>query len=61
MMKKSRKSARKKLDPEENKLLSSFERDEWKTIANVKKEKLRARKMAEKPDEATSHRAPSNG
>ena len=47
-MKKSRKSVRKKFDPEENELLSSFERDEWKTVANVEKEKVRARKTAEK-------------
>lgn len=47
-MKKSKKSARKKLDAEENKLLSSFERDEWKTVANVKKEKVCARQAAEK-------------
>jgi predicted DNA binding CopG/RHH family protein len=48
MMKKSRKSARKKLDSDENDLLSSFEKDEWKTVANVKKEKSRARKAAAK-------------
>lgn len=47
-MKKSRKSARKKLDPDENDLLSSFEKDEWKTVANVKQEKSRARKTAAK-------------
>lgn len=47
-MKKRRKSARKKLSPDENDLLSSFEKGEWKTVANVKKEKLRARKAVEK-------------
>jgi predicted DNA binding CopG/RHH family protein len=47
-MKKSRKSARKKLNPDENDLLSSFEKGEWKTVANVKKEKARARKAAAK-------------
>ena len=47
-MKKSRKSARKKLDRDENDLLSSFEKGEWKTVTNVKKEKLRARKAAAK-------------
>jgi predicted DNA binding CopG/RHH family protein len=48
MMKKSRKSARKKLDPDENDLLSSFEKGECKTVANTKKEKSRARKAAAK-------------
>ncbi len=47
-MKKNRKSARPKLDEEENELLSSFEKDEWETVADVKKEKVRARKTAEK-------------
>lgn len=47
-MKKSRKSSRKKPDPNENELLSSFERGEWKTVANVEREKVRARKAAEK-------------
>lgn len=47
-MKKSRKSARKRLDSDENDLLSSFEKGEWETVANVKKEKSRARKTAAK-------------
>ena len=47
-MKKSRKPIQKKIDPDENDLLSSFEKDEWKTVANVKKEKLRAQKAAAK-------------
>lgn len=47
-MKKSRKSSRKKLNSDENDLLSSFEKGEWKTVANVKKEKSHARKVAAK-------------
>lgn len=47
-MKKSRKSAQKKLDRDENALLSSFEKGEWKAVTNVKKEKSRARKTAAK-------------
>lgn len=47
-MKKSKKSARIKLDPDENELLSSFEKGEWKPVANVKKAKSRARKAAAK-------------
>ncbi len=47
-MKKIRKSSRKKLESEEKDLLSSFEKGEWKTVANVKKEKSRARKAAAK-------------
>lgn len=47
-MKKNRKSARIKLDPDENDLLSSFEKGEWKTVSNVKKAKSRARKTAAK-------------
>ena len=47
-MKKSRKSARIKLDPDENNLLSSFEKGEWETATNIKKEKSRARKAAAK-------------
>ncbi len=35
-----------KLDPDEKELLSSFEKDEWKTIKNVEKEKLIASKTA---------------
>ena len=34
------------IDHEEEELLSSFEKDEWKTIKNVKKEKSSARKTA---------------
>lgn len=45
-MKKNRKSKRKNLDPEEADLLSSFERGEWKTVANIEKEKVHARKTA---------------
>lgn len=33
---------------EEKALLSSFERDEWKTVKNVEKEKMHARKAAAK-------------
>jgi predicted DNA binding CopG/RHH family protein len=47
-MKKSRKSARRKIEPKESEFLSSFERGEWKTVPNVEKEKLRARKTAAK-------------
>ena len=35
-----------KLTEEEQDLLDSFERGEWKTIKNFKKEKLKAEKMA---------------
>lgn len=48
MMKKSRKSSRIKLDPDEKDLLSSFEKGEWKTVASAKKAKSRARKAAAK-------------
>ncbi len=47
-MKKSRKSARIKLDRDEKNLLSSFEKGEWKRVANVKKEKSHALKVAAK-------------
>lgn len=47
-MKKNKKSGRKKLNPNEDDLLSSFEKGEWKTTANVKKEKVIARKVAAK-------------
>jgi predicted DNA binding CopG/RHH family protein len=47
-MKKSRKSARNKLPHDEQELLSSFEKGEWKTVANVKKAKSRARRAAAK-------------
>ncbi len=43
-MKKNRKSAKIKLDPEERDLLSSFEKGEWKTVANVKKRKITRKK-----------------
>lgn len=36
------------LDPEERELLSSFKRGEWKSIKNLQKEKVRAKKIAEK-------------
>ena len=48
MMKKSRKSNPIDLDHEEKDLLSSFEKNEWKTVKNVEKEKVRARKTATK-------------
>lgn len=47
-MKKGKKTVRKKFDPEESEILSSFERGEWKPVVNVEKEKVRARKAAEK-------------
>ena len=47
-MKKNKKSDSNKLDHEEEELLSSFEKDEWKTIKNVEKEKSFARKTATK-------------
>jgi predicted DNA binding CopG/RHH family protein len=47
-MKKNKKTCQKDLEQEEKELLSSFERDEWKTVKNVKKEKARARKTAAK-------------
>jgi predicted DNA binding CopG/RHH family protein len=37
-----------KLDREETELLSSFEHDEWKSVKNVEKEKIIARKTAAK-------------
>ena len=36
------------LDPEEQELLSSFEKEEWKTTKAVSKEKRRAKKIATK-------------
>lgn len=45
-MKKSKKSHHDDLDREEKELLSSFEKDEWKTIKKIEKEKRRARKAA---------------
>jgi predicted DNA binding CopG/RHH family protein len=47
-MKKNKKSHQNDLDHEEKELLSSFEKDEWKTIKNVEKGKVRARKTAAK-------------
>lgn len=47
-MKKSKKSDTNKLDREEKELLASFEKDEWKSIKNIEKEKLSARKTAAK-------------
>lgn len=47
-MKKRKESTQKKFDPDENDLLSSFEKDEWKTVPNLKKEKSRAQKTATK-------------
>ena len=47
-MKRNKKLNQNDLDREEKELLSSFERDEWKTIKNVEKEKNRARKTATK-------------
>jgi predicted DNA binding CopG/RHH family protein len=47
-MKKSKKTDSIQLDYEEEELLSSFEKDEWKTIKNVEKEKLSARRTAAK-------------
>lgn len=44
-MKKSKKHDS-SLDQEEKELLSSFEKGEWKTIKNLKKEKVAARKTA---------------
>ncbi len=38
----------KKLDTEEEELLSSYEKGEWKSVANIKKEKFFARKTAVK-------------
>jgi predicted DNA binding CopG/RHH family protein len=36
------------LDREEEDILSSFERDEWKSVKDLEKEKVLARKTAEK-------------
>ncbi len=47
-MKKNNKTHTSKFDDEENELVASFENDEWKTIKNVEKEKLSARKTAAK-------------
>lgn len=47
-MKKNKKTGPSKLDPEEEQVLSSFEKNEWKTIKNLEKEKVSARKAAAK-------------
>ena len=47
-MKKNKNSNQINLDDEEKELLSSFEKDEWKTVKNVEKEKVRAKKTAKK-------------
>ena len=44
-----------RLDREENEMLVSFEKGEWKTVKNGEKEKRRAQKMAVK----TRMRAPT--
>ncbi len=44
-MKKNKKTS---FNLEEKEILSSFEKDEWKTVKRVKKEKLRAQKTATK-------------
>lgn len=43
-----KKKSHSNLDAEEKELLSSFENEEWKTVKNVEKEKLHARKTATK-------------
>ena len=45
-MKKNKKSNAIKLDHEEEELLVSFEKDEWKTIKNLENERVSARKIA---------------
>jgi predicted DNA binding CopG/RHH family protein len=45
-MKKSKKNLPSDLDEEEQALLSSFEKDEWKPVKNLEKHKDEARKMA---------------
>ncbi len=45
-MKKHKVFSQQDLDPEEQELLTSFEKDEWKTIKDVAKEKKRAQKAA---------------
>lgn len=47
-MKRNKKRDESDLDHEEEELLSSFEKDEWKTVKNIEKEKGRARKTASK-------------
>lgn len=45
-MKRKKASPQGKLDLEEEALLASFENDEWKSVKNIEKEKLYARKAA---------------
>lgn len=48
-MKKNRKKDQQyNLDDEERDLLDSFERNEWQSVKNLKKEKIRAKKTATK-------------
>jgi predicted DNA binding CopG/RHH family protein len=47
-MKNRKKLSKMALEPEENDLLSSFEKGQWKTVKDVEKEKERAHKMAER-------------
>ena len=47
-MKRNKKTNPPQLDNEEKALLSSFENDEWKSVKNLKKEKLSARKTTAK-------------
>lgn len=47
-MKKTKKNDVDKLDPDEKALLTSFENDEWRSVKNLKTEKLSARKIATK-------------
>jgi predicted DNA binding CopG/RHH family protein len=47
-MKKKKKVDSYQLDQEEQDLLSSFENDEWKSVKNLKKEKLSAKTTASK-------------
>jgi predicted DNA binding CopG/RHH family protein len=47
-MNKSKKSDQQNFDPEEKEILSSFENGEWKSVKNVKKEKVHARNTAAK-------------
>lgn len=44
----SKKAKQIKLNKEERELLSSFNKNEWKSVKNVKKEKTLARKTASK-------------
>ena len=47
-MKKNKKPHLNHLDHEERELLSSFERNEWNSVKNLKKAKISARKIATK-------------